>query len=117
MARVALLHESGLSAADVERILAHWSTLEDTCRDEPIPLTLTWPCEPKECKDVFDHSMVVTKRRDLPDYIAAEAREYIAVLVARYPFQLRPEMARPMWHRFLDVWNDTSSRRLALRAI
>ena len=112
------LLDSGLPDNDeTERILAHWSIVDDTCQDEPLPLKLEWPCDPAECKDVFGESMTVTKRRNLPDHYAEAAREYIAVLVASYPFQLRAEMARPMWHRFLDVWNDTEKRHLAMRAI
>lgn len=108
---------SPLSVEAAERIARHWSTLEDTCIDEPKALSLVWPCDPNECKDVFGGDMVVTKKRSLPDNIANEARSYIAQIVSKYPFQLRAEMARPMWHRFLDVWNDTGKRNLAMRAI
>lgn len=115
------LQESEQSAADlsseaIERILAKWSTLEDTCRDEFVPLSLVWPCD-RDCVDPFGNSIAVNQRRFLPPALMQEACDYIVVLVARYPFQLRAEMARPMFHRFLDVWNDTGSRRLALRAI
>lgn len=108
--------DSPLSAEQAEHILRNWTTLEDTCRDEPQELTLFWPCT-NDCKDLFGESLIVKKTRDLPEAIAKGARDYIKVLVETYPFQLRAEMARPMWHRFLDVWNDTGKRHLAMRAI
>jgi hypothetical protein len=106
-----------LTNKQVDHILRNWSTMQDTCLDTPTELSLLWPCEPYECKDVFDVSLVIAKKRDLPDHYRQRAQRYIEVLVARYPFQLRNEMARPMWHRFIDVWNDTGSFRRAMRVI
>lgn len=110
------LPDSPFSADEIERICRNWTTDQDICHDLAMPLKLEWPCD-RDCKDVFGESMAIAKTRDLPDQYARAAREYIATIVAKYPFQLRQEMARPMWHRFLDVWNDTGKRHLAMRAI
>ena len=110
--------DSPLSAEQVERALANWNATEDTCQDTPQPLVLMWPCDPSVCKDVFGESMVVApKKRDLPMAYEVKANVYIETIVKKYPFNIRAEMARPMWHRFLDVWNDTGKLNLALRVI
>lgn len=119
MAKDESLPESVLSDEQVEYICRNWSTHWDTCRDEPRPLDIFhWPCDPNVCKDVFGESMVVPKNRDMPmEPWLNEAKAYITVLVSKYPFQLRAEMARPMWHRFLWYWAETGSRQKALRHI
>ena len=109
--------ESPLSDEQVTTILSHWDDALDTCVEPQQKFLMKWPCDPSECVDVFGESMVITKKRDLPKNIGDEAVKYINTIVRRYPFQLRQEMSRPMWHRFLDVWNDTGNRRLAMRAI
>lgn len=108
---------SHLSAEQAENILKNWTATDDTCQDEPQPLVLVWPCDLAECKDLFGESMFVSKTRDLPIAYEVKAVTYIETIVKRYPFQLRSEMARPMWHRFLDVWNDTGKLHLAMRVI
>lgn len=105
-----------LSADRVEFILNHWTATDDTCSEEAQPLVLKWPCD-DDCKDIFGESMAVKKTRDLPVEHEARAVAYIETIVKKYPFQLRAEMARPMWHRFLDVWNDTGKLHLAMRVI
>ena len=107
---------SPLSAEQVEDILKNWTATDDTCQDEPQALVLVWPCT-EDCKDVFGESMAVKRTRDLPIAYEVKAVTYIETIVKRYPFQLRAEMARPMWHRFLDVWNDTGKVHLAMRVI
>ena len=55
--------------------------------------------------------------RTLDKATAEKAHVYIRAIVAKYPFQLRYAMARPLWERFCKEWCATGDEERALRAI
>ncbi len=55
--------------------------------------------------------------RDLMVREAEPAIRYIKICVERYPFNIRRDLAYPMWMRFTETWNATGDLRKAMRAI
>ena len=106
--------ESPVSDEQLEHITRNWGTAEDTCHDYAVDYVpdFEWPCVPDKCGE-----FKLQKRRELPEELKSRATAYILTILKRYPFQLWPELSLPMFHRFLDVWNDTGDRRKAMRVI
>ena len=81
----------------------------DTVQEDLKP-ALKWS-KATETKMPYEH------RRPLPKATAQKALDYIAVLTAQYPVQMRYAMALPLWYRFAQEWCDTGSERESLRVI
>jgi hypothetical protein len=58
-----------------------------------------------------------THDRPLPEDVRVKAESYIAVLTAKYPYQLRHLMGIAYWNRFSEMWCDTGDARKSMRAI
>ncbi len=58
-----------------------------------------------------------TKKRTLLVWQAERAMRYIAECVKIYPFQLRRDLAYPMWMRFEETWDLTGDLNKAMREI
>lgn len=55
--------------------------------------------------------------RPMPSATRDAAIQYIKVLTAKYPFQMRSLMGQALWNRFSETWCDTGDQLKSLRAI
>ena len=59
----------------------------------------------------YEHS------RPMPVSVATNALKYINAITAKYPFQIRFSMAKPLWQRFADAWCDTGDENYSMGRI
>ena len=105
-----------MTEQEVERIIHNWSSGQDVWQGDT-----SWMGEKWEDALAYPPSAMTKKPgrdyRDLPEYHAEQARQYIAVVCQRYPLQVRVLLGLPMWLRFCQAWHDTGDRRKAMRVI
>lgn len=64
-----------------------------------------------------DYKFIYKHSRTLPKPIAAKAIKYIICICKKYPFQVRMQMAIPLWERFCQEWCETGDEIKSLKAV
>ncbi len=91
---------------DRTEVLKHWDQEYDTVNEQMSKGdSIEFPTF------YYDHDRKLTR------ITAKKAHDYIRELVKVYPFQLRHELALPLWERFAEAWCETGDEAKALGAI
>lgn len=97
-----------LVKANKKKILSKLTTSQDRCVEK---------AESSGAYTLKGFAFTYSHSRPLPKKTAEKAMLYIRAIVAKYPFQLRKAMARPLWDRFAEMWCETGDESKSLRAI
>jgi hypothetical protein len=64
-----------------------------------------------------DYRFIYRHTRPLPRQIADKAIRYIISISKKYPFQVRMQIAMPLWDRFCQEWCETGDDIKSLKAV
>jgi hypothetical protein len=91
-----------------KEILSRTDPAKDTCRDD---------YDSRKSYKLEGNIFKYHHGRPLPKEEAEAAIEYISIIMRRYPFQLRYNLARPLWDRFCEEWCQSGDAAKSMRAI
>lgn len=112
MVRAVVQSDLVFSEEQVEKITAHFSITDDTCREVPDDQPALFKLESDE-----GVPFPLFNKRPLTQFQADRAVDYIRACVTQYPFNIRWSFALPMWQRFSETWDSTGDIEKSLKDI